>query len=163
MHFQFRPLNVNEINDVKDMFIFTMGLRRWALLPDRGRKPSTRMTRDEQIGLAMKISKPAEPGTTFAYGDINYLLLTEIIESRTVKEFCRPISELLELKNLNSKPPGSLPLRANPPRHCNSPLSIPAPTIGISFGLDSFWDLYGDGDFLPISKILPCSFRPVWR
>lgn len=66
-----------------------------------GKNPDHQFTRDEQIKLAMTIAKPLEPGKTFAYGDVNYLLLSEIIEKETGKSFYIAIRDLLDFKKLN--------------------------------------------------------------
>lgn len=60
--------------------------------------PTFQWTRDKQIQLAMKIAKPSMSGKEFKYGDINYLLLTEIIERKTRKTFNESIAELLDFK-----------------------------------------------------------------
>lgn len=58
--------------------------------------PRYRWTRDEQISLAMEVGKPlGQPTDTFKYADINYLLLTEIIERFTNKPFYLAVRELL--------------------------------------------------------------------
>jgi D-alanyl-D-alanine carboxypeptidase len=57
--------------------------------------PMYRWTRDEQINLAI-IQGPRNPaGTMFYYTDTNYLLLSEIIEQATGKEFYEAIKELV--------------------------------------------------------------------
>ncbi|WP_326983533.1 serine hydrolase [Chryseobacterium sp. MYb264] len=77
-------------------------------------------TRDEQIALASKQPKVGEPGTVFRYADINYVVLSEIIEIKTGKPFYKAVRELLDYKKLGlkntwfvqleNKPKNSLPL-----------------------------------------------------
>jgi len=64
-----------------------------------------RWTRDEQIALSVKIGSPlGQAGDTFSYADVNYLLLTEIIEGITNKPFNKAIADLIDYKKhqLNS-------------------------------------------------------------
>lgn len=58
-----------------------------------------RWTRDEQLELAVKAGPPlGRAGFTFSYADVNYLLLTEIIEHITQEPFYVAMRELLGYK-----------------------------------------------------------------
>lgn len=59
--------------------------------------PSYHWTRDEQINLALSQGKRAEPGELFAHGDINYLLLGELLEKYYAAPFYQVIRGLLQL------------------------------------------------------------------
>ncbi len=83
--------------------------------------PMHRWTRDEQLERTVALgSKLAEPGEHFAYTDVNYLLLTEVIEGRTGKPFTAAMRELLRydemgythtwMPTLEPMPAGTLPL-----------------------------------------------------
>lgn len=108
--------------------------------------PKHRWTRDSQIALtASKTNPNVAPGEKYEYADINYLLLSEIIEKFTKKPFYTAIRDLLGLKkhnlnstwfvNLEKKPVNSLPLAH---QYWNKyPWD--------SYDLDPSWDLYGGG------------------
>lgn len=81
--------DVNKIT-VKNLLSHTSGITDYvddAYFKFVDKNPNHKWTRDEQIKRAMKIASPVEPRKTFSYGDINYLLLTEIIERKTGKPF----------------------------------------------------------------------------
>ncbi len=125
--------------------------------------PNYKWTRDEQIKLAMKMAKPVETGKTYAYGDINYLLLTEIIERKTGKPFYTAIRELLEFKkhnlnntwfvNLEEKPTNTLPFAHQYSSKFNKSSS----------NLDSSWDLYGGGGLASNTKDLAIFFQLLFE
>ncbi len=84
-------------------------------------KPMHRWTRDEQLERTVAVgSKLAEPGEHYSYTDVNYLLLTEVIEGRTGKPFTAAMRELLRydemgyahtwMPTLEPMPAGTLPL-----------------------------------------------------
>ena len=125
--------------------------------------PNHEWTRDEQIGLAMQIADPKEAGKSFAYGDINYLLLTEIIERKTKKPFYTSIRELLDFKknnlnttwfiNLEDKPLNSLPLTHQYFNKYN----------WNSYNLNPSWDLYGGGCLVSNTKELAIFFQLLFE
>ncbi len=125
--------------------------------------PNHNWTRDGQIKLAMEKAKPIESGKTFTYGDINYLLLTEIIESKTGKPFYTAIRKLLEFKkhNLNNtwfvdlenKPKNTLPLAHQYSEKQNWD----------SYNLNPSWDLYGGGGIVSTSKDLALFFQLLFE
>ena len=120
-------------------------------------------TRDEQIKLAMQLASPIDAGKTFAYGDINYLLLSEIIERKTRKPFYIAIRELLNFNehNLNStwfidledKPLNSLPLAHQYADKYNWD----------SYNLNPSWDLYGGGGLASNTKDLALFFQLLFE
>jgi len=58
-------------------------------------------TRDEQLDLAMRFGEPlGNPEDVFSCADVNYLLLTEIIEGITNQPFCTAIRSLLNYDKL---------------------------------------------------------------
>ena len=127
------------------------------------KNPDHKWTRDEQIQLAMKMATPIAAGKTYAYGDINYLLLTEIIERKTGKPFYIAIRDLLEFKkhNLNNtwfvdlekKPTNTLPLAQQYSDKFNTSSS----------DLDSSWDLYGGGGLASNTKDLALFFQLLFE
>ena len=83
--------------------------------------PKRRWTRNEQISRAMKIGHLLnKPGAGYSYADVNYLLLTEILEQKTGKPFYTAIRGLLNYRKhrfnntwfytLEPKPRKTLPL-----------------------------------------------------
>ncbi|MEZ4788956.1 MAG: serine hydrolase domain-containing protein [Flavobacteriales bacterium] len=83
--------------------------------------PMHRWTRDEQLARTVRMgTKLAEPGVHYSYTDVNFLLLTEVIEGITGKPFTQAMRELLRYKamgydhtwmpTLEPMPTGSLPL-----------------------------------------------------
>ena len=67
--------------------------------------PGYQWTRDAQIQRAVEVGQPLDSaGKQHEYGDINYLLLTEILERFTKQPFYTAIRELLDFKGhqLNS-------------------------------------------------------------
>lgn len=128
-----------------------------------GENPLHKWTRDEQIGLAMKIAKPAAPGTTFAYGDINYLLLTEIMESRTGRPFYRSIRELLDLKKLNLNATWFTSLERKPAHTLAFAHQYSSAYHWDSFEMDPSWDLYGGGGLASDIKDLALFFQYLFE
>ncbi|KGL63501.1 D-alanyl-D-alanine carboxypeptidase [Polaribacter sp. Hel1_85] len=127
------------------------------------KNPNYKWTRDEQIELAMQIANPIQAGKTFAYGDINYLLLSEIIESTTGKPFYISIRELLDFKghhlnttwfiDLEDKPLHSLPLA-----HQYADIYD-----WDSYNLNPSWDLYGGGGLASNTKDLALFFQLLFE
>ncbi|MGJ1509946.1 hypothetical protein [Sphingobacterium siyangense] len=63
--------------------------------------PKYKWKKDEQIKRSIDIGNPQPVGEKFSYADINYLLLTEIIEQKTQQPFYAAIRNLLRYKELN--------------------------------------------------------------
>lgn len=120
-------------------------------------------TRDEQIAIAMKSAKPSIlPNDTFMYADINYLLLTEIIENSTGKPFYQALQELLVFKQNNLKQTWFTKLQ-----------KVPAATKPLahqywkkydwdSYDIDPSWDLYGGGGIVATTKDLSVFFQQLF-
>ncbi|WP_370898497.1 serine hydrolase domain-containing protein [Chryseobacterium gossypii] len=102
-------------------------------------------TRDEQITLASKQKKLGEPGSVFRYADINYVLLSEIIELQTKKPFYKAVRSLLNYKKQGLKNTWFIQLEK--PGHHTLPM------VNQYWGhrhweikeLNPSWDLYGGG------------------
>lgn len=121
-------------------------------------------SRDEQIQLSVKVGEPlAESGKKFSYGDINYLLLTEIIENKTNKPFYTAIRDLLDFKkhklnatwfvNLEDYPKNVLPLAHQYyDKHSWD-----------SADLNPSWDLYGGGGLASTTKDLAMFFQLLFE
>ncbi|MEO0469338.1 MAG: serine hydrolase domain-containing protein [Bacteroidota bacterium] len=109
-------------------------------------RPQYQWKKDEQIKRAMAIGDPlAAAGTAFQYADINYLLLTDIIEQQTDQDFYAAIRSLLKYDELGLKHSWFKDLEP-------SPADLPpfAHQYARNYGWDSHeinhaWDLYGGG------------------
>ncbi|ASK29232.1 hypothetical protein CEY12_03540 [Chryseobacterium sp. T16E-39] len=103
-------------------------------------------TRDEQIILATKEGKPlAQPGSIFKYADINYVLLSEIIEQKTGKPFYEAVHSLLELKKHHLTNTWFVQLEKKPE---NSLLLVNQYWSSFQWEIKDInpsWDLYGGG------------------
>jgi len=123
-----------------------------------------RWTRNEQIERTVAITGPlAQPGDTFKYADVNYLLLTEIIEKATQKPFYTAIRDLLDYKGL----------------HLNSTwfVDLEKKLAGVkelahqywdrypwdSYELDPSWDLYGGGGIAATAGDLAVFFQELFE
>ena len=117
--------------------------------------PKHRFTRDEQIKLAMTLGEPlGEPGEIFSYADVNYLLLTEIIEGVTQNPFFTSIRDLINYEKLGLDNTWFSTLEDYPEN--TLPLAY---QYSASEGLDSYLldhsaDLYGGGGIAATSKDL---------
>ena len=108
--------------------------------------PNHKWTRDEQIALSMEKGDPlGKANHTFQYADVNYLLLTEIIENQTSEKFYTAIRNLInyDLHSMNdtwwwtleSKPDNTMPIVHQYYGKYNWD----------SYDQDQSWDLYGGG------------------
>lgn len=103
-------------------------------------------TREKQIERASKLGLPlGKPGAIFRYADINYVLLSEIIEHFTKEPFYTSVRRLLKFKKnhlqntwfiqLEKQPKNTLPLVNQYWSHFNWNIK----------DLNPSWDLYGGG------------------
>ncbi len=118
-------------------------------------KPRHRWTRNEQIQLAMSLGKPLGlAGDVFAYSDTNYLLLTEIIETITKKEFYLAMRDLIDYKSLGMNATWFSSLEDYPKDA--SPLVYQYVTSeGLNnYMVDHSFDLYGGGGIASTTKDL---------
>jgi len=128
-----------------------------------GKNPDHQWTRDEQIRLAMKTAKPLEPGKTFVYGDINYLLLSEIIEKKTGKSFYIAIRDLLDFKKLNLNATWFVDLEKKPANALTLAHQYSSTYDWDSFELNHSWDLYGGGGLASTTKDLALFFQYLFE
>ncbi|MDX2415624.1 MAG: serine hydrolase domain-containing protein [Bacteroidales bacterium] len=117
--------------------------------------PKHRWTRDEQIEMAIKVGNPiAKPGKIFRYANVNYLLLTEIIEKLTGKPFYTAIRELLRFETLGFNTTWFPTLEEKP----KGTKALVHQYWGeySSFRFDVSIDLYGAGGLACTTKDLAC-------
>jgi D-alanyl-D-alanine carboxypeptidase len=121
-------------------------------------------TRDEQIDRAVQVGKPlAQPGDTFKYADINYLLLTEIIETVTHQPFYKAVRELLKYKDLKLNATWFTKLEPKP-----GTTSLPAHQYWSkypwdSYDLDPSWDLYGGGGIISTATDMALFYKYLFE
>ncbi|UTW62342.1 beta-lactamase family protein [bacterium SCSIO 12741] len=123
------------INDYVDKNYFELVINR----------PQYHWKKNEQIQRALSKGPISDPGQEFHYGDINYLLLTEIIEQQTQKPFYTAIRELLNYQQYGLNSTWFINLEEKPEH-----LAPMAHQYAQNFHLDSYainpsWDLYGGG------------------
>ena len=153
---------------VVNLLNHTSGIHDYAVTDDYmnmlSKNPSHRFTRDEQIKLATTLGDPlGDPGEVFSYADVNYLLLTEIIEGITQKPFYTSIRELLKYKTLGLDKTWFSSLEDYPEE--TLPLAYQYST---SEGLDSYVldhsaDLYGGGGIASTSSELAVFFYSLFN
>lgn len=138
------------VNDEYFAFVFENKSHEWS--------------RDEQIQFAIEKEEPiAEAGKVFKYGDINYLLLTEIIENKTRKPFYTAVRELLDFKkhklnatwwySLEDYPKNVLPLVEQYYKEYDVAVSDLHPSF----------DLYGGGGLAATTKDLAMFFQLLFE
>lgn len=105
-----------------------------------------RWTRDEQIDRAMKTGKPlGQPGDTFRYADVNYLLLTQIIESITHKPFYTAVRQLLNYRGLELNATWFASLERKPYGAAVQAHQYWNKYPWDTYEMDPSWDLFGGG------------------
>lgn len=102
-------------------------------------------TRDEQIALAGKEKKLGEPGTVFRYADINYVLISEIIEQKTGKPFYQALRSLLDYKKLGLNNTWFIQLERQPKKSLPLVNQYWKQFDWEIKDLNPSWDLYGGG------------------
>lgn len=108
--------------------------------------PKKVWTRDEQIKRAFDLGDPlSDPGKAFHYADINYLLLTEIIEQTTKIEFYTAIRQLLKYEELDLKNTWFKELENTPQNTAKFAHQYALDFTCDSYNIHPSWDLYGGG------------------
>ncbi|MDR3025389.1 serine hydrolase domain-containing protein [Chryseobacterium sp.] len=102
-------------------------------------------TRYEQIALAGKEKKLGEPGTVFRYADINYVLISEIIEQKTGKPFYEALRSLLDYKKLGLNNTWFIQLEKQPAKSLPLVNQYWKEFDWEIKDLNPSWDLYGGG------------------
>jgi len=105
-----------------------------------------RWTRDEQLNLVAEASDTlSNPGYAFSYTDVNYLLLTEIIENIVKKPFYTAMRELLQYDELGLNSTWFPTLEEKPEMTKSLVHQYWAEYKWDSYDLDPSFDLYGGG------------------
>lgn len=117
--------------------------------------PKHRWTRNEQIKLAVDLYEPlGKAGDTFSYADLNYLLLTEIMEQVTHKEFYKSIRELIDYKKHNLNSTWFITLEEKPTSVKTLAHQYYGKMGWDSYNMDPSFDLYGGGGIATTTKDL---------
>jgi len=124
--------------------------------------PQHQWWRDEQIDWAMKVADPIDAGKKFAYGDINYLLLTEIIERKTNQPFYQAMRSLLDFNSYNLNSTWFVTLEQTP---TTLPLvhQYTSKLKENSYNINPSWDLYGGGGIASTTKDLAMFFQLLFE
>ncbi len=112
-----------------------------------------RWTRNEQIKLAIKVGDPLDvPGKQFKYADINFLLLTEIIEKASGKKFYKAMRDLIDFESLGLKTTWFETLEKRPEGVDFLVNQYWSKYNWNSNLIDPSWDLYGGGGLAATAK-----------
>ncbi len=126
--------------------------------------PHRKWTRSEQVDRAVKTGKPlAPPGDTFRYADVNYLLLTEIIEQVTGKPFYEAVRTLLSYKKLKLNTTWFTTLEATPLHALALAHQYWNKYPWDSYNLDPSWDLFGGGGIAATPADLALFFKDLFE
>ncbi|MEM6298927.1 MAG: serine hydrolase domain-containing protein, partial [Bacteroidota bacterium] len=108
--------------------------------------PQYGWTRAEQIALSARKGEPfTAPGQQFSYGDINYLLLTEIIETKTNQPFYLALRQLLGFQDLGIYSTWFEQLEDRPQGVSSLAHQYWRTRDWDSYEINPSWDLYGGG------------------
>lgn len=126
--------------------------------------PKYQWSRDEQISLAMKVGNPLpETGKQFNYGDINYLLLSEIIERKTGKKFYKAIRDLLTFEELGLNETWFVDLEETPKHLPDFANQYFSKFNHSAKELNPSWDLYGGGGLASTVKDTALFFQLLFN
>lgn len=146
--------DLNKIT-VKNLLSHTSGIVDYvneAYFDFVNQNPTYKWKREEQMERSVGLGSPEPAGEKFSYGDINYLLLTEIIEQKTHQPFYKAIRNLLKFNALNLTKTWFVDLE-NFPKNTLSLAHQYARKYGWdSFDIDPSWDLYGGGGIAATAK-----------
>ena len=126
--------------------------------------PRHRWLKEEQIKRTIEIGAPqSSPGTKFSYADINYLLLTEIIERETKEPFYTAMRALLKFEALNINHTWFESLEPIPDKTLPLAHQYSDKHDWDSYNLDPSWDLYGGGGIASTSKDVALFFQYLFE
>lgn len=150
---------------IKHLLSHTSGIEDYANQEYREfiiKNPKHRWTRDEQLELAIEVGNPmAYPGEVFKYANVDYLILTEIIEKLTGKPFYTAMRELLHYESMGLNDTWFPTLEEKP----KGTKSLVHQYWGeySSYFFDVSIDLYGAGGLAGTTKDLACFFYNLFN
>lgn len=128
------------------------------------KNPNHQWNRDEQIQRTVAVGEPlAEPGKQFKYGDINYLLLTEIIEGQTEKPFYTAIAELIDYKKHGLNTTWFFQLEEAPENVLPLTHQYWSKYDWDSNYINPSWDLFGGGGIISTAEELALFFQLLFE
>lgn len=123
-----------------------------------------RWTRDEQIKLAMTKGKPlGMPGDTFQYADVNYLLVSEVLENTTKLSYDKAIAKLLDFKKHGLNSTWFYTIQKKPAKSKALVHQYNSKLNWDSYDLDPSWDLYGGGGIATTTNELACFLKLLFE
>ncbi|MGV0997495.1 serine hydrolase domain-containing protein [Empedobacter falsenii] len=140
---------------IKNLLSHTSGIQDYvddAYFELVNQHPKYKWTKAEQIKRAMEIGSPQKVGEKFSYGDINYLLLAEIIEQKTHQPFYKAIRDLLKYKELGLTQTWFIDLEKYPKQTLPLAHQYADKYKWDSYDLNPSWDLYGGGGIASTAK-----------
>lgn len=127
-------------------------------------KPKYKWKRSEQIQLATEVGDPLyQPGTNYKYADINFLLLTEIIEQKTDQPFYTAIRTLLDYKKHGLESTWFINLEEQPNHTLKLAHQYWEKKNWDSYNINPSWDLYGGGGLASTTKDLALFFTHLFQ
>ncbi len=127
-------------------------------------QPQHQWKKSEQIQRSIDIGNPLfEPGSDHKYGDINYLLLTEIIEKSTKKPFYISMNQLLKFDELNIKNTWFKDLEPYPADTKPMAHQYSKKNNWDSYDINPSWDLYGGGGIATTVKEAALFFQYLFE
>ncbi|MFS4469904.1 serine hydrolase domain-containing protein [Chryseobacterium sp. T20] len=157
--------NTNSIT-LKHLLSHTSGIRDYVdegYFKFIGEHPQHAWTREEQIIRAAGLGKPlSNPGEGFHYADINFVLLTEVIENVTHQPYYKTMRKLLGYKKQG--------LKVTRFAKFENALENTAPQTHQywdqfgwdTYNLDTSWDLYGGGGIVTNVKEMAIFFQQLF-
>ena len=140
---------------IKNLLSHTSGIQDYvddAYFELVNQHPKYKWTKAEQIKRVMGIGSPQKVGEKFSYGDINYLLLAEIIEQKTHQPFYKAIRDLLKYKELGLTQTWFIDLEKYPKQTLPLAHQYADKYKWDSYDLNPSWDLYGGGGIASTAK-----------
>lgn len=129
-----------------------------------GEHPNHEWTRDEQITRAAGLGKPlSEPGEGFQYADINFVLLTEVIERVTHQPYYKTIRKLLGYKKHKLKVTRFAKFEDAPKSAAQQAHQYWDQFAWDTYNLDPSWDLYGGGGIVTNVKEMAMFFQQLFN
>ena len=125
--------------------------------------PKHRWTRAEQMKRAGTMKPSSEPGSEYAYADVNFVLLGEIIEEQTNQPFYEGIRTLLKFEELGINHTWFHTLEDIPSGTKSLAHQYVADKGFDSYNLDPSWDLYGGGGLAMTVSDLAMFFQHLFN
>ena len=140
---------------IKNLLSHTSGIQDYvddAYFELVNQRTKYKWTKEEQIKRAMEIGSPQKVGEKFSYGDINYLLLAEIIEQKTHQPFYTAMRDLLKYRELGLTQTWFIDLEKYPQQTLPLVHQYADKYNWDSYDLNPSWDLYGGGGIASTAK-----------